>query len=75
MIRDSTQRGWLRSAARNMSCYYKEMNLGGSRIFEGERLCWEKTSSPHKTKGQGAARVSEDRSQEEGKDVGQHRNS
>ena len=58
-----------------MSCYYKEMNLSGSETFEEERLSQKKISSPHKTKGQGAARVSEDRSQKERKDVSQHRNS
>ena len=51
------------------------MNLSGSRIFEEERLCWEKISFSHKTKDQEAARVSENRSQEEEKDVSQHRNS
>ena len=75
MIHDSTQRGWSQSTARSMSCYYKKMNLSGSRIFEEEKLSWEKISSSHKTKDQGAARVSEDRSQEKEKDVSQHRNS
>ena len=75
MIHNSIQSDVLWKAAKNMSCYYKKKNLSGSRTFEEERLSWKKISSPHKTKDQGAARVSEDRSQKERKDVSWHRNS
>ena len=75
MIYNSIQSDVSWKAAKNMSCYYKKKNLSGSRILEEEILCWKKISSSHKTKGQEAARVSEDRSQKKRKDVSWHRNS